>query len=112
MGIAQIALHLRVPIVPVGCNGSDRVYPGASPFGRRGRIVYRFGDPISYEDLSSFHIAEDYAPFSAIAERDFAQQFDGVASLVTDRIELLLDPEYRRAEDGGAAAEQGVARFV
>ena len=114
IGIAQIALHLEVPIVPVGCNGSDGVYPGASPFGRRGRIIYRFGEPISYEALSSFHIAEPYAPFSATAERDHAEQFRGVADLVTDRIEPLLDPEYRRAEIGQDAGilEQGSKRFV
>jgi 1-acyl-sn-glycerol-3-phosphate acyltransferase len=116
IGIAQIALHLEVPIVPVGCNGSDRVYPGASPFAGRGRIVYRMGDPIFYEDLSSFHIDESYAPFSATAERDYARQFQGVAALVTDRIEPLLDPEYRRAEDVVECVEedveQGTDRFV
>ncbi len=112
IGIAQIALHLEVPIVPVGCNGSDGVYPGTSPFGRRGRIVYRFGEPISYDALSSFHIAEPYAPFSAMAERDYGKQFRGVASLVTDRIEPLLDPEYRRAGDEDGDVEQGSERFV
>lgn len=112
IGIAQIALHLRVPIVPVGCNGSDGVYPGASPFGRRGRIVYRFGEAIPYEELSAFHVAEEYAPFSATAERDFVEEFNGVASLVTDRIELLLDPEYRRIENDDGAAEKGTDRFI
>lgn len=112
IGIAQIALHLQIPIVPVGCNGSDGVYPGASPFGKRGRIVYRMGDPILYEDLSAFHIGIPYAPFSAAAERDHAEQFRGVASLVTDRIDVLLDPEYRRAEGEEAATELGVERFV
>jgi 1-acyl-sn-glycerol-3-phosphate acyltransferase len=111
-GISQIALHLEVPIVPVGCNGSDGVYRTSSPIGRRGRIVYRFGEPIPYEELSSFHIKEPYTPFSATAERDFAEQFRGVASLVTDRIEPLLDPEYRRADDGVGAIEQGTKRFV
>lgn len=112
IGISQIALHLEVPIVPVGCNGSDGVYPTSSPIGRRGRIVYRFGEPIPYEELSPFHIKEPYTPFSAIAERDYAEQFRGVASLVTDRIEPLLDPEYRRADDGVGALEQGTKRFV
>ena len=112
IGIAQIALHLEVPIVPVGCNGSDGVYPGASPFGRRGRIVYRFGEPILYDELSPFHIAEPYAPFSGTAERDYGDQFRGVASLVTDRIESLLDPEYRRADCEEKDIEHGSERFV
>ncbi len=111
-GIAQIALHLEVPIVPVGCNGCDGVYPGPSPVGQRGRIVYRFGEPIFYDELSRFHVEEAYAPFSAMAERDHGAQFQGVASLVTDRIEELLDPEYRRAATDGEDIEQGSDRFV
>jgi len=112
IGISQIALHLKIPIVPVGCNGSDGVYPGASPFAGRGNIVYRMGAPISYEDLAPFHIEEDYAPFTATAERDYAKQFRGVADLVTDRIEPLLDPEYQRADEVVEGVEQGVKRFV
>src|SRR5690606_15126531 len=53
-GIAQMALHLRIPIVPIGCNGADLVYPGASPFARRGRIVYRVGEPIPHAELAPF----------------------------------------------------------
>ncbi len=112
IGISQIALHLKIPIVPVGCNGSDGVYPGASPFARRGRIVYRMGEPLFYQDLEAFHIKEAYAPFSATAERDYSEQFRGLASLVTDRIEPLLDPEYQRADDVVEGTEQGVHRFV
>jgi 1-acyl-sn-glycerol-3-phosphate acyltransferase len=119
IGISQIALHLKVPIVPVGCNGSDGVYPGSSPFAGRGRIVYRIGDPIPYEELSAFHIHEPFVPFSAKAEADHSEKFHGLADLVIDRIEPLLDPEYRRAEiESGTievtddASERGVDRFV
>ncbi len=127
IGISQIALHLKVPIVPVGCNGSDGVYPGPSPFAGRGKIVYRVGEPIPYEELSAFHIDEPFVPFSAKAEADHAEKFHGLADTVIDRIEPLLDPEYRRAElesgaiegtdaatETGAAvgAEQGSDRFV
>jgi hypothetical protein len=111
-GIAQIALKLRIPIVPVGCNGSDVVYPGSSPFGRKGHIVYRIGEPIPYEELTPFHVAEDFAPFTAAAERDHAEKFGAIASLVSDRINDLLDPEYQRSEDAGEDALTGVARFV
>ena len=112
-GIAQMALHLRIPIVPIGCNGSDLVYPGASPVAGRGRIVYRIGEPIAYEELRPFHIAEPYAPFSAEAERRFAPKFQAVAEIVTDRIDGLLDPEYRRAPEVEAHdSVRGVERFV
>lgn len=112
-GIAQMALFLRIPIVPVGCNGADRVYPGASPVGRRGRIVYRIGEPIPFEALHAFRIEEPFAPFSAEAERRFGDRFAGVAALVTDRIDALLDPEYQRAPElESSARERGVERFV
>ncbi len=112
-GIAQMALHLRIPIVPVGCSGSDLVYPGASPFARRGRIVYRIGEPIAYDALRPFHVAEPYAPFSADAEQRYAERFEAVAALVTDRIDALLDPDYRRASDPeGGPLVRGVDRFV
>lgn len=111
-GIGQIALHLRIPIVPVGCNGSDRVYPGASPVARRGRIVYRVGEPIDYDSLRAHHVAEAYQPFSAEAERRHAERFRGVAALVTERIDALLDPEYRLAPGTEAGTNRGVERFV
>ncbi len=112
-GIAQMALHLRIPIVPIGCNGADLVYPGASPVAGRGRIVYRIGEPIPYEELRPFHITEAYAPFSSEAERRFDTQFKGVAECVTDRIDALLDSEYQRAPVVDAhATERGVDRFV
>lgn len=112
-GIAQMALHLRIPIVPVGCNGSDLVYPGASPVGRRGRIVYRIGEPISYASLRPFHIDEPYVPFSAEAERRFDPQFRAVADRVTECIDGLLDPEYRQAPEAPAPETvRGVGRFV
>jgi 1-acyl-sn-glycerol-3-phosphate acyltransferase len=111
-GIGQMALHLRIPIVPVGCNGSDLVYPGASPFARRGRIVYRIGEPIASDDLRDYPVAEDFFPFSAEAERRFGDAFEGVAALVTDRIDALLDPEYRRVPEVSAPTTRGVDRFV
>lgn len=111
-GIGQIALYLRIPIVPVGCNGSDRLYPGGSPVARRGRVVYRIGEPIDYAALRAHHVGEDYHPFSAEAERRHAECFKGVAALVTERIDALLDPEYRLSPEAGSTTRRGVERFV
>ena len=36
-GLAQIAMHLGRTVVPIGCSGSDRVYPGSSPIARAKR---------------------------------------------------------------------------
>ncbi len=112
IGISQIALHLEMPIVPVGCNGSDGVYPGASPFGRRGRIVYRFGEPITYSEMAKFHIADSYAPFSFQAESSYQEQFQGLTDLVMDRINDLLDPQYQYADSAESDGTQGSSRFV
>jgi 1-acyl-sn-glycerol-3-phosphate acyltransferase len=108
VGIAQIALHLKCPVVPVGCNGSDRVYPGGSPVGRKGRIVYRIGDPIPHSELAPYHVAGGFEPFTSEAERDHGKCFRGVADLVTERIDGLLDPAYRL--EGGPDGESGVRR--
>lgn len=115
IGIAQMALHLKIPIVPIGCNGSDGVYPGGSPFGKKGRITYRIGDPIHYEDLAAFHIKEDFEPFSATAERDFIEPFKAVAALVTERIDPLLDPSYQRSREGSGVrveVDRSADRFI
>jgi 1-acyl-sn-glycerol-3-phosphate acyltransferase len=112
VGIGQIALRLNVPIVPVGCNGSDEVYPTGSPFGKKGRIVYRIGEPLFEEDLEPFRFSEAYAPFSAAAERDHATSFQGLSDLVTNRIDTLLDSKYQRAVGAGIDATRGAQRFV
>jgi 1-acyl-sn-glycerol-3-phosphate acyltransferase len=112
IGISQIALHLKLPIVPVGCNGSDRVYPDVSPWGKRADIVYRIGEPIPYESLTDFHIHESYEPFSPDAEQRHGEEFEGLAALITDRIEDLLDERYKRASAVGGDATEGSARFI
>ena len=112
VGIGQVALRLGVPIIPVGCNGSDGVYPSGSPFGKKGRIVYRFGEPILGHEFSEFHVSAAYAPFTAAAERDHAAAFQGISDLVTDRIDALLDPEYQRAPDAGVDETRSAGRFV
>jgi len=112
IGISQIALHLKLPIIPVGCSGCDKVYPGSLPWAKRGRIVYRFGRPIHYAELAPHHIEESFAPFSHEAEHRYRDRFEAVADLVTDRIEELVDPPYRRAGEGDAASTDGADRFL
>ena len=112
IGIAQIALHTRLPIVPVGCNGSDRVYPGASPFAKRGRIVYRIGEAIEYADIPQFHPAAEFEPFSAEAESQHQACFEGLAELITRRIDPLLDPRHQLASEAGDDETKGSDRFI
>ncbi len=110
-GISQIALRFQKTIVPVGCNGSDLVYPGGSPIPKRGAIVYRVGEPISYDEMAPFHVKESFEPFSIDAETKHHAKFAGLAKLVMDRIEPLLDERYRYG-DGKSDGVSGSKRFV
>lgn len=111
-GIGQLALHTRRPILPVGCSGSDKLHPGANPFAKKGRVVYRFGTPIPYEELAPYHVDEPFIPFTVEAERAHGDQFQAVADLVMDRVNDLVDPEYRRDVSQDTADEKGARRFV
>ena len=112
IGLAEIALLFKIPIVPVGCSGSDKLYPGALPWARRGQVVYRFGEPIHYQDTSEFHIQEAYEPFTPTTETRYRKQFEGLTSLVMKRINDLVDEEYRFATEGSQALVQGSDRFI
>lgn len=112
-GIAQIALKHRRTIVPIGCNGSDRVYTSSSPIATKGgEIVYRFGAPITYDEMERFHIEENFQPFTPTAEHEHREAFQGYVDVVMERINRLLDPEYQFATDEESDGVQGTARFV
>ncbi|TLM99813.1 hypothetical protein FDZ71_15260, partial [bacterium] len=111
-GIGQLALYFRkYPIIPVGCNGSDKLYPGASLWAKKERVVYRFGTPITWEELKPFWIEEDFAPFTPEAEMKYMERFQGVADLVMARIAQLLDPEYL-PRTGLDASPADAGRFI
>lgn len=95
-GLAQMALRMQTPVVPVGCNGSDRVYPGDAPIARGGRIVYRVGRPLTFEDeLAEFQIDEAFTPFTDRAEERHGEKFRAMTDLIMERIEGLLDQRHR-----------------
>jgi 1-acyl-sn-glycerol-3-phosphate acyltransferase len=112
IGMMEIALRYKKTIVPVGCNGCDLVYTGSLPIGRKGKIVYRIGDPITYDDLSEFHIDEPYQPFTPAAEHAYRDKFQGSVDLVMERINDLLDPEYQFSDDLQSTGVRGTARFI
>ncbi len=110
-GLSQIAMHLDRAVVPVGCSGCDRLYPSGSPVAKPGHVVYRFGEPLRRADAAAWVERGRFEPFSAEAERDFADEFQRYVDDVMARIEPLVDPEYRFASDGDGEIK-GSDRFV
>jgi 1-acyl-sn-glycerol-3-phosphate acyltransferase len=112
IGLAEVALAYEKTIVPVGCNNCDRIYPGGSPVAKGGTVTYRFGQPIRYDEMKPFHIAEDFTPFTKDAEHAHRERFQGLVDLVMDRINDLLDPRHQRDETGESGGVIGSSRFV
>ncbi|MEM9191537.1 MAG: lysophospholipid acyltransferase family protein [Myxococcota bacterium] len=112
IGLGQIALHFKRPIVPVGCSGSDKVYPSGAPIGRPGRIVYRIGKTIPYEEMKPFHIDEPFQPFTPEAEERHRDRFQGLVDVVMDRINDLVDEPYKWGDDQESDGVAGTRRFV
>jgi len=112
-GIAQMALKTGIPVIPVGCNGSDKIYPGISPFAKRGTVIYRIGEPLTIDgELAPFTIREPFEPFSQEAEAKHSATFQAATDLIMARINNLLDPEYQFAGDTHGVSGDGAARFV
>ncbi len=101
-GLAQLALHTGKTIIPVGCNNSERVYPGNLPFARSGTIVYRVGEPLSIDGkLKPYRITEDFKLFSAESKARYNENFEGVTRLVMESIHNLLDERYKKSVPPG-----------
>ncbi len=111
IGLAQIALRFRKTVVPVGCNGSDQLYPGGAPIARGGEVVYRFGEPLRYEDAADFHVPA-FEPFTAEAEQLHRERFQGYVDEIMRRIDGLLDARYRFADGEASDGVAGSDRFV
>ena len=111
-GLAQMALRMNATIVPVGCNGSDRLYPDNSPLSRGGTVRYRIGEPLRPEGaLKPFQIKEDYTPFTPEAEARFGERFEGATELLMARIAELLDERYLPST-GETTEVSGSERFM
>ena len=112
IGMMEVAMRYRKTIVPIGCNGCDLVYTGSLPIAKKGAIVYRVGTPITYDDLSEFHINEPYEPFTAEAEHKHRDKFQGAVDVVMNRINGLLDPQYQFSDDLQSTGVRGTSRFI
>ncbi|MFO7769646.1 MAG: 1-acyl-sn-glycerol-3-phosphate acyltransferase [bacterium] len=113
-GLAQMSQYLGGTILPVGCSGSDRVYPDNLPFARGGRIVYRIGSPLppGGPELAPYRVTEKVTPFTREATRRYGARYEAITRVVMDRIDGLLDPPYRRPEGDEGSEEGGIDRFI
>jgi len=112
-GIAQIALKTGAPVIPIGCNGSDKLYPSSSPFSSGGHIVYRIGEPLTVDGaLAPFAISEPFEPFTKKAELKFGSRFQAATDFIMEHINELLNPEYQFAPNATPVADDSAKRFV
>jgi 1-acyl-sn-glycerol-3-phosphate acyltransferase len=111
-GVAQMVLHLGVPIVPIGCSGSDRCYSGNLPLSSGGTIRYRVGAPLRPGvELSAFSPETPYLPFTPEAEKHEAK-FRALTDFMMERLNELVDPEYRFEGEGKNPTLRTSQRFV
>ncbi|MCO4764399.1 MAG: 1-acyl-sn-glycerol-3-phosphate acyltransferase [Myxococcales bacterium] len=113
-GMMQAAWHLGHAIVPVGCNGSEKCYPGMSPFSKGGRIVYRIGKPMELDgpELSPHRVPANVLPLVRQATAQYGDTYQAGTDVVMNAINELLDPAYQFAGDTSDDAVSGVNRFV
>jgi 1-acyl-sn-glycerol-3-phosphate acyltransferase len=113
IGLAEMASHLGHAVVPVGCSGSDHLYPTSKPFSQGGRVIYRIGEPLELDSppLAAHRVPSDVLPFSP-QSRKYAPNYEAITRVVMDRIDGLLEPEYRYSEDGSSDGVSGVDRFL
>jgi 1-acyl-sn-glycerol-3-phosphate acyltransferase len=96
-GLAQVTQHLNIPIVPIGCSGSDTLYPANSPWAKKGRVVYRVGEVLEPDgpELSPYRITEDFVPMSRAASEAHGQNLQSITDVVMAKISGLIDLKYR-----------------
>ena len=113
IGLAQVAQHLQMPIVPVGCNGSHRLYPGDRPLSKGGKVIYRIGAPIERDDpaIAPFAVPGDVLPFTRQADA-YKEQYQAITDVVMARIAALLDPEHLPLEGVDDREVTGIQRFL
>jgi 1-acyl-sn-glycerol-3-phosphate acyltransferase len=113
IGLAEMASHLGHAIVPVGCSGSDHLYPSSKPFSHGGKVIYRIGAPLELDEppLAEHRVPPEVIPFSPHS-RAYAGAYEAITQIVMDRINALLDPEYQYSDDGSSDGVSGVDRFL
>lgn len=108
-GIVQMALHLKVPILPVGVSGSDKIYPGNSARSLGGHVHYTIGD--LYDPSAEPDAPTNFMPLTIDASKRHGHAFAEITSHLMDRLNEILPEEYQY-DPAGASANKGIDRFV
>lgn len=109
-GIVQMALHLKVPILPVGVSGSDLLYPGNSTRSQGGHVHYTVGE--LYDPSSEPSAPTDFLPLTIAASREHGAAFTDLTAQLMDRLNELLPEPYQFDPDGPDVAGKGIRRFL
>lgn len=109
-GIIQMAIHLGVPILPVGVSGSDRLYPGNRALSKGGHVHYSVGN--FYDPALEPQAPKNFIPLTFAATHEYGDVFTELTSHLMDRINLLLPKEYRYDPEGKETTRQGTRRFL
>jgi 1-acyl-sn-glycerol-3-phosphate acyltransferase len=106
-GAVQAALALELPIVPVGMSGCREVFVGSTPLTRGGEIVIRFGEPLDVQGVTG----GDVRAFQPDWEAEHRQVLQAKTDELMDRLNELVEPAYRWADDRFSDGKRGVKRF-
>ena len=63
-------------------------------------------------EMEPFRPAAPFAPFTSGAEQAHRETSDALVEQVMNRINGLLDPEYRYGDDHESGGVSGVQRFI
>jgi 1-acyl-sn-glycerol-3-phosphate acyltransferase len=94
IGLIQFALAMGRRVLPVGCSGSDLVYPYNLPIARPGTVTYRFGEPYDPRDLLEPGEIGPFTPFTSQAEA-YRPTFERLTFDLMCRLNVLLDPRHQ-----------------
>ena len=95
-GLAQLAVNTDTTVVPVGCNNTDTIYPGSSPFAKSGQVIYRVGEPLTFDGvLKDCRVKETFKLFSEESRLRYREKFEEATRIIMERINSLVDERYR-----------------
>ncbi len=110
IGAVQLAHALGVPVLPVGVSGCLTVLPKHRSIRMApGRVTMRVGEAFR-PDLTG--LPAGFTAFDPGDERAAAPVLRRATDDLMERINLLLDPAYRWAEDRQSDGAVGVRRFA